>query len=66
MLVIVYEIPGGCWCPLEPEPELEFGEELAVCEAATAATSDDKRLRFERSSTLAVICMVCGVVLDEL
>ena len=35
---------------------------LAVCEAATAATNDDSRLRFERSSMFAVIWMVCGVV----
>lgn len=68
--VNVYEIPAvGCWYELELEPEveleLELDEALAVCVAATAATRDDRRLRLERSSTLAVIWMVCGVVVDR-
>lgn len=44
---------------------MELDEALAVCVAATAATRDDRRLRLERSSTLAVIWMVCGVVVDR-
>ncbi len=67
--VNVYEILVGWWCLLEWEPELELEPELdgalTVCEAATAATKDERRLRFERSSILAVIWMVGCVALEK-